>query len=232
MKTVNLGLQDRVEIINKNLLDVDVSRADVVYLYSTTTANSKVKPKLEAELRKGTRVVSHDYKMSGWQPVKVERFCDHPLGVSRYTLSLCFSCDPEKVDNPDFNLLIEALYIKQLILEDENRMKGKYCIPLDEKTVLRLPYYAPSANCVHLYLKEKRKQKLQICLQERETLFTISLSRSIDQLKDKEISEIRYDCGEPGSIRICLDEEGNLGGEYSCRREKSLMRFVKKLSVF
>jgi hypothetical protein len=82
MKTVNLGLQDRVEVINKNLLEIDVSRADVVYLYLTTTASSKVKPKLEAELRKGTRVVSHDYKMSGWQPVKVERLCDRSIDTA------------------------------------------------------------------------------------------------------------------------------------------------------
>jgi hypothetical protein len=97
---------------------------------------------------------------------------------------------------------------------------------------LRLPHYAPSANCIHLISQRKEKTETADMPAKRETLFTMGLSRSIDQLKNKEISEIRYDCGEPGSIRICLDEEGNLVGEYSCRREKSLMRFVKKLSVF
>ncbi|RJS85400.1 methyltransferase domain-containing protein [Candidatus Bathyarchaeota archaeon] len=84
-----LGLQDRVKIINDDLFNVSLADADVVYLYLTTSANEKVRPKLETELKKGARVVSHDYKITGWEPAKVERFCENPrLGFPSHTLYL------------------------------------------------------------------------------------------------------------------------------------------------
>ena len=84
-----LGLQDRVTILHSNLFDVDISPADVVFLYLTTSANEKVKPKLEAELKPGARVVSHDYEIVGWKPVKVEEFCENlSLGYPSHTLYL------------------------------------------------------------------------------------------------------------------------------------------------
>jgi predicted RNA methylase len=85
----DLGLQDRVKMINEDLFKVDLSQADVVYLYLTTSANEKVRPKLEAELKQGARVVSHDYEMLGWKPLAVEHFCENPsLGFPRHTLYL------------------------------------------------------------------------------------------------------------------------------------------------
>ncbi|KYH40804.1 MAG: RNA methyltransferase [Candidatus Bathyarchaeota archaeon B26-1] len=88
-KVRELGLQDRVKIIQGNLFDVNINQADVVYLYLTTSANEKVRPKLEAELKKGARVVSHDYEITKWKAVKVERFCENPkLGYPSHTLYL------------------------------------------------------------------------------------------------------------------------------------------------
>jgi len=83
------GLQDRVTIVNGDMFTVDLSSADVVFLYLTTSANEKIRPKLEAELRPGVRVVSHDYEIVGWKPVKVENFCENPsLGYPTHTLYL------------------------------------------------------------------------------------------------------------------------------------------------
>lgn len=73
-KVSSLGLEGRVKIIHGNLFDNDVSLADVVALYLTTSANEKVKPKLEKELRTGARIVSHDFTIPGWKPVKTVRF--------------------------------------------------------------------------------------------------------------------------------------------------------------
>jgi len=88
-KVYDLGMQDRVKIINEDLFRVDLSEADVVYMYLTTSANEKVRPKLEAELKRGTRVVSHDYEITGWRPAKIERFCENPrLGFPKHTLYL------------------------------------------------------------------------------------------------------------------------------------------------
>ena len=42
---------------------------------------------MEAELEPGTRVVSHDYEILGWKPLKVDTFCENPkLGYPSHTL--------------------------------------------------------------------------------------------------------------------------------------------------
>lgn len=82
-------LSDRVTIVNGDIFKTDLTAADVVFLYLTTSANEKVKPKMEAELKKGVRVVSHDYEILGWKPVKVENFVENPsLGYPSHTLYL------------------------------------------------------------------------------------------------------------------------------------------------
>lgn len=68
-----LGLQDRIQIIEGNLLETDLHRADVVTLYLLTSSNEKLKPKLESSLRRGARVVSHDFIIPGWQANRVEK---------------------------------------------------------------------------------------------------------------------------------------------------------------
>jgi cyclopropane fatty-acyl-phospholipid synthase-like methyltransferase len=82
-----LGLDGRVKIVNGDMFKLDLSQANVVTLYLTTSANDKVKPKLEAELKPGTRVVSHDYEILGWKPIKVDNFCENPrLGYPSHTI--------------------------------------------------------------------------------------------------------------------------------------------------
>ena len=83
------GLDDRVTIMNADMFSVNLTSADVVYLYLTTSANEKIKPKLESDLKKGARVVSHDYEIIGWRPTKVENFCENPkLGYPAHTIYL------------------------------------------------------------------------------------------------------------------------------------------------
>ena len=83
------GLQDRITIVNGDMFNVDLTSADVIFLYLTTSANEKVKPKLEAELKRGVRIVSHDYEIVGWKPLKVENFCENQLlGYPSHTIYL------------------------------------------------------------------------------------------------------------------------------------------------
>ncbi|MGQ9460407.1 MAG: SAM-dependent methyltransferase [Candidatus Bathyarchaeaceae archaeon] len=82
-----LGLERRVQILQNDIFKVDLTPADVVFLYLTTSANEKIKPKLESELRPGARVVSHDYEILGWKPSKVDNFCENPrLGYPSHTI--------------------------------------------------------------------------------------------------------------------------------------------------
>jgi tRNA A58 N-methylase Trm61 len=83
------GIDDRVTIMNTDMFTVNLTSADVVYLYLTTSANERIKPKLESDLKKGARIVSHDYEIIGWRPLKVENFCENPtLGYPSHTIYL------------------------------------------------------------------------------------------------------------------------------------------------
>jgi predicted RNA methylase len=83
------GVADRVTIVNDDMFNVNLTSADVVFLYLTTSANEKIRPKLETELKQGVRVVSHDYEIVGWKPVKVDNFCENPqLGYPSHTIYL------------------------------------------------------------------------------------------------------------------------------------------------
>jgi tRNA A58 N-methylase Trm61 len=83
------GLENRVTIVNGDMFGVNLASADVVFLYLTTSANEKIRGKMEAELKKGVRVVSHDYEIVGWKPVKVDNFCENPkLGYPSHTIYL------------------------------------------------------------------------------------------------------------------------------------------------
>jgi predicted RNA methylase len=83
------SLQDRITIVNGDMFNVDLASANVVFLYLTTSANEKIRPKLDSELKRGVRVVSHDYEIVGWKPVKVENYCENQtLGYPSHTLYL------------------------------------------------------------------------------------------------------------------------------------------------
>src|SRR5208283_5503814 len=66
-----LGLDDRAHIMCEDMFEVSVHRATVVTLYLLTSFNEKLRPKLERELRSGTRIVCHDFHIPGWEPEKV-----------------------------------------------------------------------------------------------------------------------------------------------------------------
>ena len=67
-----LGLEDRAKILHMNMYKIDLKPATVVTLYLLTSVNERLKPILERDLRPGARVVTHDFKIPGWEPEKVE----------------------------------------------------------------------------------------------------------------------------------------------------------------
>jgi len=86
-KIKSLGLQNKARIIHGDIMVQDYSSADLVTVYLLPTSNDKVRPMLEKQLKKGTRVVSHDFEFSGWTPVKTEHIDDDGEGRS-HTLYL------------------------------------------------------------------------------------------------------------------------------------------------
>ncbi len=63
------GVADRVRFINADLFQTDISEATVVTLYLLSSLNQKLLPKLQRELKPGTRIVSHAFSMGeDWKP--------------------------------------------------------------------------------------------------------------------------------------------------------------------
>jgi len=71
------GVADRVQFFERDLFVTDVSSATVVTLYLLPSTMAKVESKLRAELKPGTRVVSHDYPFPTW-PVTRTKELDVP----------------------------------------------------------------------------------------------------------------------------------------------------------
>lgn len=64
------GVASLVTFAEKNLFEADIKAASVVTLYLLPGVNQKLKPRLLAELKPGTRVVSHSFDMGDWKPLK------------------------------------------------------------------------------------------------------------------------------------------------------------------
>jgi SAM-dependent methyltransferase len=62
------GVADRVQFFQRNLFDTKISEASVLTMYLLPRVNLELRPRLLAELKPGTRVVSHDFDMGDWEP--------------------------------------------------------------------------------------------------------------------------------------------------------------------
>ena len=64
------GVADRVKFVQGDLFETDIKDASVVMLYLLPRFVTRLIPRLRAELRPGTRIVSHDYPLAPWPPDK------------------------------------------------------------------------------------------------------------------------------------------------------------------
>ncbi|MEM3383797.1 MAG: class I SAM-dependent methyltransferase [Nitrososphaerales archaeon] len=107
-----LNLEDRIKIINADFFNVNISDADIVTLYLNSSANEKLRPKLEKELKVGTRVVSHDYEIKGWMPTKVVR--NDPIGHNIYLYVFdpprIFLQSSSKVSHPEIGHRLPGIF--------------------------------------------------------------------------------------------------------------------------
>jgi SAM-dependent methyltransferase len=61
---------DRVKFVQGDLFETDIRQASVVTLYLLPRFVTRLVPRFLAELRPGTRIVSHDYPLAPWKPDK------------------------------------------------------------------------------------------------------------------------------------------------------------------
>lgn len=66
------GVTSQVRFLNQDLFTSNISEATVVTLYLLDSLNEKLRPKLWAELKPGTRIVSNTFRMGDWMPEKTE----------------------------------------------------------------------------------------------------------------------------------------------------------------
>jgi SAM-dependent methyltransferase len=64
------GVDHLVSFRKEDLFTTDFSEASVVTLFLLDSLNEKLRPRLLAELKPGTRILSHDFLMGDWQPEK------------------------------------------------------------------------------------------------------------------------------------------------------------------
>jgi 2-polyprenyl-3-methyl-5-hydroxy-6-metoxy-1,4-benzoquinol methylase len=62
------GVTDLVRFSNEDLFQANISEATVVTLYLLESLNEKLRPKLLRDLKPGTRIVSHAFRMGDWEP--------------------------------------------------------------------------------------------------------------------------------------------------------------------
>jgi ubiquinone/menaquinone biosynthesis C-methylase UbiE len=62
------NLEGKITFIEADIMEVNLSEATVVFCYLFPSASRALKPKLESELKRDTRVVMESFPVPGWKP--------------------------------------------------------------------------------------------------------------------------------------------------------------------
>ena len=85
------GLADRVKFMKQDLFKTDMSQATVITMYLLPDTVNLLKDKFLSELKPGTRIVSHDYPLTGWIPEKyVQMDLEDKVQISGVTTTLIY----------------------------------------------------------------------------------------------------------------------------------------------
>lgn len=76
------GVADKFEVICADAREVNYRGFDVVYLYMFPSFLEEISKKLDEEMKFGSRVVTLDFAVKGWEPILLRRFNDE-AGVKR-----------------------------------------------------------------------------------------------------------------------------------------------------
>ena len=136
------GIAERVRFIKQDLFKTDLSQATVITMYLLPDTVNLLKDKFLSELRPGTRIVSHDYPLTGWIPEKyVQMDLEDKVQISGVTTTLIYLyVVPAKVDGrwsakmpPAVSRLPATLQLSQQLtrVSGSARLDGKE-VPLEE----------------------------------------------------------------------------------------------------
>jgi len=75
-----------VKFICQNILKTDITGADFIYLFLLPNLIKRLKPKLEKELKKNTIIISHGFKIEGWEKKLIKKLPDLPFPTYYYKI--------------------------------------------------------------------------------------------------------------------------------------------------
>ena len=85
------GVADRASFTIQDLFKTDIRKATVLTMYLLPNTVNMLKDKLLTELNPGTRIISHDYPLSGWIPEKyVQMDLEDKVAISGVTTTLIY----------------------------------------------------------------------------------------------------------------------------------------------
>jgi len=85
------GIADRASFMVQDLFKTDIRKATVVTMYLLPNTVNMLKDKLLTELAPGTRILSHDYPLSGWIPETYRQFdLQDKVAISGVTTTLIY----------------------------------------------------------------------------------------------------------------------------------------------
>ncbi|MBV6623664.1 MAG: class I SAM-dependent methyltransferase [Rivularia sp. (in: Bacteria)] len=69
-KALKSSVGKKIEFYQQNLFDSNFADATVIFIYLLPHLNLRLRPQLWQQLKPGTRIVSRDFDMGNWEPLK------------------------------------------------------------------------------------------------------------------------------------------------------------------
>ena len=78
------GTYTRIDFVNKNILSIDLTKADYIYLFLFPALIEKLFPKFDKELKKGTVIISHGFPVSEYKNKLIKKVERNPFPTYYY----------------------------------------------------------------------------------------------------------------------------------------------------
>lgn len=75
---------DNIEFKAQNIFDTDFGRADAIYIFLMPDFIKKLKGKMERECKRGTLIISHGFRVEGWEARQIRVLAHLPFPTYFY----------------------------------------------------------------------------------------------------------------------------------------------------
>ncbi len=78
------GTYSRINFVNKNILSIELTKADYIYLFLFPTLIEKLVPRFNKELKKGTFIISHGFPVTEYKNKLIKKVERSPFPTYYY----------------------------------------------------------------------------------------------------------------------------------------------------